>query len=100
MKTLAIAAVLAAGTFVALPALAQEQSGSGAPNAELPNVATEIVVEDLAVSVKRLRFSIALSPEQLEGLTKALEGTGATISTGGSSEAGDAASASGNTSDD
>ena len=49
--------------------LAQEKPSPPA----VPNVATEIVIEDLAISVKRLRLGVALSPEQIDGLTKALQ---------------------------
>ena len=57
---------------------AQEQAPKPA---DVPNVATEIVIEDLTVTVKRLRIGVALSPEQIEGLTKALSGTGAQVKT-------------------
>ena len=51
-------------------------SGGGVPT---PNLATEIVIEDLTLQVKRLRIGVALSPEQIEGITKALSGV-ATVS--------------------
>lgn len=80
----------------------QAQSGGGSrpaggsPPADVPNVATEIVVEDLAISVKRLRVGVTLTPEQVEGLTDALRTSGGSVSvrpTGGEGQGSDDAPA-------
>ena len=76
-----------AAAFVS-PVLAQ--NSNDAPKADVPEVATEIVIEDLSVSIKRLRIGVALSPEQIKGLTDVLEGSGAKVTvtetTGGAGE--------------
>ena len=67
-----------AAAFAATTASAQQSST--APAADVPEVATEIVIEDLQIVVKRLRIGVALSPEQIENITKVLRGAEAEVS--------------------
>ena len=60
--------------LAALPFAAHAQD---APEPKLPDVATEIVIEDLTLSVKKLRLGLALSPEQIDNITEALSSSAA-----------------------
>ena len=77
-----------AAAILALPAHALAQSSgsssssTGGKPAEVPNLGTELVIEDVAISIKKLRLGVALSPDQIEGIAKALQ-SGTTTSDGG-----------------
>ena len=71
--------ILLASFLVTLPFAATAQD---APKPKLPDVATEIVLEDLTLTVKKLRIGVALSPDQIENITKALSSAGAKVEAG------------------
>ena len=68
-------------TFATSALHAQENTAKS--GTDLPGTATEIVIEDLTVTIKRARITVVLTPQQIENLTRILQGAGANVETAG-----------------